>query len=355
MGMRSKQKSAQAVGLAMIRGARLQIINMRMTNVSGWIYYGQPGKTPIFQTFFVVRCVARLAGIVPCHQNMLLYFIGLFMSRQRQSPIEGVMDVAARLPWPAGIGLAALAYGALHYLASAQAMPFEAEVLGHGGSRDVGAMLFAACQYVLPALFLLVSALSFLRRRQLSDVPVDVVGSYETDALEHMSRQEFDALVAKAFRREGYLVVERAGGPTDRGVDLELFMGRDRYLVQCRRWREPNVDVTSVRDLYRAISTERAVGGFIVTSGTFTEEARVVALGRSIRLVPADSLRAMLAMGSDMSISPGFSRRRDDPVPPACPKCGKAMMPRTVTREVHIAKHSWICTSFPACQGIRDA
>jgi len=276
------------------------------------------------------------------------------MARHRRSPIQGVMDFSARLPWPAGVALAALVYGLLHYLANAQAMPLQVDMHGNGGARDLGAILFAACQYVLPAILLFVSALSFIRRRQVEPLPVDGVVSDETDALEHMTRQEFDALVAKAFRREGYLVVERAGSPADRGVDLELFMGRDRYLVQCRRWREPNVDVASVRDLYRAISTERAVGGFIVTSGKFAEEARVLALGRSIRLVPADSLRAMLAMGSDLSISPGFARRRDDPVPPACPRCGKVMMPRKVARELHSAKHAWICTSFPACLGSRE-
>jgi restriction system protein len=62
----------------------------------------------------------------------------------------------------------------------------------------------------------------------------------------------------------------------------------------------------------------------------------------------------VLTSGSDMTISPGFSRRRDDPVPPACPQCGKAMMSRMAHQGPRTGELFWGCTSFPACRGSRE-
>ena len=197
------------------------------------------------------------------------------------------------------------------------------------------------------------------RRRLLGDLPVEAAPSQTSDALARLSAHDFEKLVAEAFRCEGFLAVERAAGRPVRGVDLELFLGRDRYLVQCRRWSEMTVDAWAVRELYTAISAERAVGGFIVTSGKFTDEARKIALGRSIRLVPADSLRRLVEVTTasstgEITISPVFSLGSHGPVPPACPRCGKVMMPRASKPGGSIALAGWGCTSFPACQGSRE-
>ncbi len=205
-------------------------------------------------------------------------------------------------------------------------------------------------QWLFDEVMNLAGALSFARRRQADAWPAEVADTYTSDTLDRMNQQAFDEIVARAFRREGFLVAERTAGQAERGVDLDLFMGSDRYLVYCRNWRESRVDVALVRRFYQAISVERAVGGFIVSAGRFTDEARALALGRSIRLVPADSLRTVLIYDCD-TISPGFSRRRNDAVPPACPRCGKAMMSRMACGGPRSGQHFWTCTRFPACRG----
>lgn len=275
------------------------------------------------------------------------------MARQKRSPIVSAKNFVARLPWPAWGGLAAISFALLNYFPGTLAMDAMPELLGYGAAERAGGL--ALIRYVLPALFLLVAVVSCVRSSQSRKPTARVADTASPDALAALSRQEFDALLAKAFVREGYLAVERAGvRGGDHGVDLELFMGRDRYLVLSRCWRESKVDVAAVRELYRAMSAERAVGGFIVTSGKFTDEARSLALGRAIRLVPAESLRMMLASVGEMSIFPSFSRRRGDPVPPACPLCGKAMMSRMAHRGERAGKLFWGCTSFPACRGFRE-
>ena len=65
-----------------------------------------------------------------------------------------------------------------------------------------------------------------------------------------MSSREFEGLVAEAFRQQGYRVVERGGDGPDGGVDLELHMGSDKYLVQCKQWKSQKVGVAIVRELY---------------------------------------------------------------------------------------------------------
>jgi len=277
------------------------------------------------------------------------------MARKARSPLEDVIDLAAQLPWQLGGLLALFAYWILHDFVAWMALPASPVMLSKGAETALAAFF----QYVIPGLLLIVALISYVHRRRRGKLSLDTVKSPASDALARMNVHDFERLVAEAFRREGFLVVERARGKGKNGVDLELFMGRDRYLVQCRRWKEMTVDALMVREFYTVISAERAVGGFIVTLGRLTDEARKTALGRSIRIVPADSLRrlikkVMASSTGEVTISPMFSRRRYDPAPPACPECGKVMMPRTTKQGGTTVQVDWGCTSFPACLGSRE-
>lgn len=277
------------------------------------------------------------------------------MGRKVCPPLAGAIDLAATFPWQLGGILALLAYWILHDLAAWLALPAHVAALGSPLAIDLAGLP----QYIVPGLLLAAALVSFLRRGRARGLSAEMPSSPASDALARMSLHDFEKLVAEGFRREGFLVVERTARPNAGCVDLELFMGRERYLVQCSRWKESAVDAHTVRELYAAISAERAVGGFIVTSGKFTDEARKFALGRSIRLVPADSLRRLIkkvtaTSTGELSISPVFARRRHDVAPPACPKCGKVMMARSKKQGGAYVQVDWGCTSFPACQGSRE-
>jgi restriction system protein len=188
-------------------------------------------------------------------------------------------------------------------------------------------------------------------RRRRYAMPGEAWLSPGADALGGISGQEFAELVAAAFRREGYLVVERGGRRPDGGVDLEMYLGRHRYLVQCKHWQATQVGLEMVRELFAVMRAERAVGCFIVTSGSFTDEARSFATGRAIRLVPTESLRRMVAGagGGEVSGTPDLG----GDIAPACPQCGRAMIS-------HVAGHGerrglafWGCSGFPVCRGVR--
>lgn len=190
----------------------------------------------------------------------------------------------------------------------------------------------------------------FRRRRYAMPVAAGFVP--EADVLLGMGWQKIAELVAAAFRREGYLVVERGGRGPDGGIDLEMYLGRHRYLVQCKQWQASRVGLAVVRELFATMRAERAVGCFIVTSGGFTDEARTFATGRAIRLVPADSLRRMLAGECGRDAAPGAAELGGD-LAPACPQCGRAMIGRVAERGGSRGLAFWGCSGFPDCRGVR--
>lgn len=87
----------------------------------------------------------------------------------------------------------------------------------------------------------------------------------------------FEELVAELLFRDGMEVelTERSG---DGGRDILAWtttdIGRQLYLVECKRYNEENpVGVSIVRALYGVVEAEKATGGIIVTTSEFTKGA----------------------------------------------------------------------------------
>ncbi|WP_434514437.1 restriction endonuclease [Dechloromonas sp. ARDL1] len=276
------------------------------------------------------------------------------MARKKSSVLDDLVDIAAQLPWKAGVGLAVVAYFILHYFATRAPLtmnPAELKALGKtvGDSvtHGLGTMLASVFQYIVPFAFLVGAFISFSRRRRQSELHAQVATDPAADALEKMSWREFEGLVAETFRRQGYRVVERGGDGPDGGVDVELHMGSDKYLVQCKQWKSQKVGVATVRELYGVMTAERAVGAFVVASGAFTDEAKSFADGRAIKLFDARKLRSMIGQVPSPIIAP-------EQTMPACPKCGSEMVRRTAKKGANAGNQFWGCSRFPSCTGIRS-
>lgn len=224
-----------------------------------------------------------------------------------------------------------------------------ADSMTHG----IGTMIAGVFQYVLPIFFLAGSFFSFSRRRRQGELHRQVASDPSANALEKMTWREFEGLAAESFRKEGYRVVERGGDGPDGGVDLELHMGNDKYLVQCKQWKVSKVGVATVRELYGVMTAERAVGGFVVASGAFTDDAKEFAEGRSIKLVDARRLRAMIGGAApEPKKMPAVESKGEDALP--CPRCGSPMVERTARSGSNAGKKFWGCSRFPACRGVRN-
>ena len=83
------------------------------------------------------------------------------------------------------------------------------------------------------------------------------------DDLRALSWQQFEEVIADAFRRHGYRVQETGGrGSADGGVDHVLTRNGERTVVQAKHWRSQRAGVTLVRELYgvqRAMRAEHSM------------------------------------------------------------------------------------------------
>lgn len=222
--------------------------------------------------------------------------------------------------------------------------------------------LAAAGQYILPLICLVGVGISAWRRRERKNLVQNVVQSKSADVLDGMSWQDFELLVGEAFRLQGYSVTESGGGGADGGVDLVLTRGGEKHLVQCKQWRAFRVGVDVVRELYGVMASKGAAGGFVVTSGRFTDDAIRFASGRNVELIDGPNLHGLIqqaqASGRSGTAPSTPATVRHPPTPsatstPSCPLCSTRMILRKARRGANAGGEFWGCTEYPACKGTR--
>lgn len=310
--------------------------------------------------------------------------------RKKTSPLEDMMELVALLPWWAGVLLAVVSYLLFNHLAAAYAPAVVAKAAVQPGQMATlfqGALIggFAnLAQYVAPMVCLASAAISAWRRRQRRALVDAVVQAPAASAIDGMSWAEFEVLVGEAYRLQGFKVTETGGGGPDGGVDLVLTRGGEKFLVQCKQWKAFKVGVDTVRELYGVMAARGATGGFVVTSGRFTNDAKLFSQGRNIQLVDGPRLLVMVRQAQQSGAEPNGifipapeavnihrpapATERDAPDPasmpgaaapdtlvhPGCPKCGSGMVRRTARTGSNAGGAFWGCSTFPTCRGVRQ-
>lgn len=285
------------------------------------------------------------------------------MARRRKgSSIEAMLDVVSRLPWWGGVALAVVFYLVLHSIAGRQitavAQPGQMSAIV---AQSMWRALAGIGQYLLPMICLIGAGISAWRRRERTALIANVVQGDATSVLDGMSWQQFERLVGEAFRLQGFGVVETGSG-ADGGVDLVLSKGSEKFLVQCKQWRALKVGVDVVRELYGVMAARGSAGGFVVTSGRFTDDAANFTSGRNISLIDGPKLyrliqqtghaaRSALPAQSPQPRSIGEASSRAAPT--LCPLCAKSMVRRVAKRGANAGAEFWGCTAYPACKGTR--
>lgn len=271
------------------------------------------------------------------------------MARKKQNAFEDWVDLIALLPWWAGVLLAVIFYFLLHYFAIQPIAPAGPGQLGDALRQSILKGFATAGQYFVPLVCIAGAAISAWRRGNRQRLFADVRASNAVSVLNDMSWQEFEMLVGEAFRRGGYEVIETGGGGADGGVDLVLRKDGEKYFVQCKQWRAHTVGVTVVRELYGVMAANGAVGGFVVTSGVFSAEAKDFSAGRNIDLMDGAELHEIIRQ-----VQPASSHEEKILLMTGqlCPKCGSLMVMRTARQGVNVGKSFWGCPKFPQCRGI---
>ena len=246
------------------------------------------------------------------------------------------------------------------------------EIVGDPAKHYVAITYWA--QFILPVIFLIAALLSGSRKPagKLTDLTEPQIASLPTaprppraprsrralqsvreapvvkiDPFRKMTREAFDQLIREFFTRNGFSLEP---GPPELGdaVDFSLRKNDKMYLVQCRYWREPRVDLALLREQYTILQVAKAHGIYVVTSGEFSYKAIEFAEERSISLIDGLKLRRLLKKPqtpvSDYPV--GDSREAPD-----CPLCGGKMVLKTGSEGVDIGKRYWNCSDSRRCEG----
>jgi restriction system protein len=286
--------------------------------------------------------------------------------RKKTSTVDDLLELVAMLPWWAGLLLAGGSYFALHSIASQPPVALtQPSQMGAMITQSIWKSLATIGQYLVPLICLFGAVTSAWRRRERRILVADVARSNAIDALDGMSWREFEMLVGEGFRLQGYQVVETGGGGADGGIDLVLSKpgksGGEKFLVQCKQWRAYKVGVDVVRELYGVMAAKGATGGFVVTSGRFTDDAISFASGRNVTLVDGPKLHGLLrqaqAGGERSPAQKPFATVGHSAAPSvqvkACPLCAKPMVWRTAKLGTNAGNEFWGCTAYPTCRGTR--
>ncbi len=282
--------------------------------------------------------------------------------RQKASPAEDLMALVAMLPWWAGVALAVVFYLVLHRVAGQQvATSVQSGQVSTVVTQTLWKTLASFGQYILPLICMAGAGISAWKRRERKALVANVVQSAAADVLDGMSWQQFERLVGEAFRLQGYSVVETGGG-ADGGVDLILSKGSEKFLVQCKQWKAFKVGVDVIRELYGVMAAKGSAGGFVVTSGRFTDDATSFASGRNISLIDGPKLQKLIRQAGTAEapdrvrqpppMRPASQTNAKTP-DPSCPICAKPMARRVAKRGANAGGEFWGCTEYPSCKGTR--
>ena len=172
-----------------------------------------------------------------------------------------------------------------------------------------------------------------------------------------MSRQQLVFLIGEGFRRRGYAIIANAR----QNADVLLRKDAEDFLVQCGQWKAAKIGVGALRALHDAIAASDAAGGFMLTAGAYTDEAREFAKQNRIELMDGAALEQLMleARLPEPFLDPTEGRRQTSfrtlEVEPTCPGCGGAMVKRTAISGAHKGKDFWGCLQYPQCRGTREA
>ena len=285
---------------------------------------------------------------------------------KRQSALEDIVEIAAKLPWWVGVMLALVSYVIFHSMAGMEVVASKnLHDMGDSLGKERVRMFAMFGQYLIPFALLIGAGMSAYGRAKRRDLHSWVSTSNDAGILNDMTWQKFEMLVGEVFRWQGFTVRETGGAGPDGGVDMELTKDTEKFLVQCKQWRAFKVNVNTVRELYGVMAATHASGGYVVTSGEFTRDAVEFAKGRNIELIDKAKLMELIqgarqSLGSSRQSEPmrdhwhkpvAKSEEAGRSMTPACPLCGSAMTQRVAKRGDNVGKSFWGCTTFPRCRG----
>jgi len=171
-----------------------------------------------------------------------------------------------------------------------------------------------------------------------------------------VSPAQFEKMVVELYETRGYKA-KRTGATGDHGVDVVVETPKgEKWVVQCKRWRG-SVGEPVIREFFGTMHHEKADRGVLVTTGTFTNQAREWAKGKPLNLVDGREFlnnwkKATSTKSSQFEIKPSAQEPALSTQTLTCPTCNSPMILRTATKGSNAGKQFYGCTRYPDCKTI---
>lgn len=204
-----------------------------------------------------------------------------------------IIDFLTQVPWWVYVTISASFYLVLNYLVPY----FEAQgVLFNETELSLSPVLapVVALALLAPASF---SLLKCNKKKKLHELREEI------KLIQEVSWDQFKEMVAEAYKRSGYMFLGNGPFSSDPAVDLFMRKGANIYIIQCRYWRNRKLGIREVKKFQAILQKKQAVGGFLLTTGIFTREARHYCLSRPINLVDGIALVDLLGFSKTEATS----------------------------------------------------
>ena len=180
----------------------------------------------------------------------------------------------------------------------------------------------------------------------------------EAQDLASLRADQIELLLGEIFRRQGYTVEISAALGADGGSDLTLRRDGESIPVQSKDWPAARVTEQEVREFYGLMAGTAAPRGVLVTTGSFSREARDLAAEKSIELIDRAGLAQRIAAVRrpdenffDVASWIGDFTAAARIFDPECPCCAQAMVIRHHRAD---GTAHWACATYPRCTGKRE-
>ncbi len=252
---------------------------------------------------------------------------------------ELFLDIGKTLPWWLTLPIALLLYFFVPFEIPTN-IQFEqpAEIIG----IVFGIILKALFKYFVPVALVFGAIISIYTKFKSNDLFSSISKNGAKKTISELGWKDFEFLLSEWFKKQGYVVQYNGNYGADGGVDIRLSKNDKNYLVQCKHYKSWKVSVDIVRAFFGVMTAQKADGGFIATSGVFTNDAKQFAQEQSIVLLDGAKLEQILDTNQITQVTTSIELM-------TCPKCGSKLIQRNGSRGPFIG-----CTSYPKCKYTRN-
>lgn len=213
-------------------------------------------------------------------------------SRHPPHPLlQALYDVSKSMAWWKGICLAVFLYVAMHQLWLAS---FDWIIEGTSGLIKLVVRFVAeVLQYLLPFTVLGGAAAAWYADR-VRAFKTHNPKARRTAELASMTELQFELLTAEIFRFHGYSSFHPGVRAAEASIDVELRKGDQVALVQREYWQDEQVFEEAVLELHAAMLERKADHGYMITCGSYSTNAKILAKGRNIHLIDGAGLNSWI-------------------------------------------------------------